>query len=65
MSGQLLFTVDNLGDLRDVTAAKIFDATAVKLAAPKNSRDATLLKELGNLARKNAKLAVELARGKS
>ncbi len=54
-----------LGNLQDVTAAKIFDATAVKLAAQKNSRDVTLLKELGNLARKNAKLAVELARGKS
>ncbi len=54
-----------LGSLRDVTADKIFDATLAKLSAPKNSCDTALLKELGDLARLNAKLAVELAEGKS
>ena len=52
-----------LGSLRDVTADKIFDATLAKLSAPKNSCDTALLKELGDLARLNAKLAVELNRG--
>ena len=54
-----------LGNLQNVTADKIFDGTIDKLSAPKNSRNDTLLKELGNLARKNARLAVELAGGKS
>lgn len=54
-----------LGNLQDVTADKIFDTTLDKLSAPKNSRNAALLKELGNLARKNAKLAAELAEDKS
>lgn len=49
-----------LGNFSDVTAQKIFDATLSKLSA-KNSRDDTLLKELGELARMNAKLAAELA----
>ena len=52
-----------LGNLGDVTADKIFDETQKKLSA-KNSRDANLLRELGDLARLNAKLAVELADGK-
>ena len=51
-----------LGNLSDVTADKIFDETLKKLSSHKNSRNDTLLKELGDLARKNAKLAVELAR---
>ena len=50
-----------LGNFSDVTAQKIFDATLNKLSAQKNSRNDTLLKELGELARLNAKLAVELA----
>ena len=50
-----------LGNMSDVTAQKIFDATVAKLAEHKNSRDDTLLKELGELARLNAKLAVDLA----
>ena len=54
-----------LGTLRDVSADKIFDATLNKLSAPKNYRDAKLLQELGDLARMNAKLAVDLAEGKS
>ena len=52
-----------LGNLSDVTADKIFDATLKKLSTHKNSRDDKLLKELGELARKNAKLAVALAEG--
>lgn len=51
-----------LGNFSDVTADKIFDDTLKKLSAHENSRDDTLLKELGDLARKNAKLAVELAK---
>ena len=51
-----------LGNLSNVSAQKIFDATLSKLQAQKNSRDAGLLKELGSLARLNAKLAVELAK---
>ena len=50
-----------LGNFSDVTAQKIFDATLSKLSAHKSFRDDTLLKELGELARMNAKLAVELA----
>ena len=53
-----------LGDLRDVTADKIFDETLKKLSA-QNSRDDTLMKKLGELARMNAKLALELVEGKS
>lgn len=53
-----------LGNLQDATADKIFDETLKKLTAPKNSRDDTLLKKLGDLARLNAKLAAELAEGK-
>ena len=44
-----------------VTAQKIFDATKAKLAEHKSSRDDTLLKELDELARMNARLAVDLA----
>ena len=51
-----------LGTFSDVTAQKIFDETLKKLSAPKNSRDDNLLKQLGDLARMNAKLAVELIR---
>ncbi|MBR2775429.1 MAG: polysaccharide pyruvyl transferase CsaB [Selenomonadaceae bacterium] len=50
-----------LGNLADVTADKIFDATLKKLSEHRNACDDTLLKELGDLARKNAKLAIELA----
>ena len=50
-----------LGNMSDVTAQKIFDATLSKLSEHKNFRDDTLLKDLGELARMNAKLAVELA----
>ena len=53
-----------LGNLSDVTAEKIFDATTQKLSAHKNSCDDTLLKNLGELARQNAKLAVELAQAR-
>ena len=49
-----------LGKISDVTADKIFDETLKKISAQKNSRDDNLLKKLGALARKNAKLAVEL-----
>ena len=51
-----------LGTLSDVTADKIFDETLKKLSAHKNFRNDALLKELGELARKNAKLAVALAK---
>lgn len=54
-----------LGNLSDVTADKIFDETLKKLSAHKNSCDDTLLKKLGELARMNAKLVVELVNGKS
>ena len=54
-----------LGNMSDVTAQKIFDATLEKLSAHKNSLNDKLLKELNELARRNAKLAVELAEGKS
>ena len=50
-----------LGNMADVTAQEIFDATIKKLSADKEFRDDTLLKELNALARQNAKLAVELA----
>ena len=53
-----------LGNMADVTADKIFDATLKKLSEHKNSPDDKLLKELGTLARQNAKLAVELAENK-
>lgn len=52
-----------LGTLRDVTATEIFDATLKKLRTPKISRDVNLLRELGDLARLNAKLAAELLGG--
>ena len=54
-----------LGNLSDVTADKIFEATIKKLSTHKNPCDDKLLKELGELARKNAKLAVALAKGES
>lgn len=54
-----------LGNLRDVSAQKIFDATLMKLSADKISRDDTLQQKLGKLARQNAKLAAELAKGTS
>jgi len=50
-----------LGNLSDVTADKIFDATLKKLSEHKGTCNDSLLKELGELARKNAKLAVKLA----
>ena len=53
-----------LGNMADVTAQEIFDATLKKLSADKEFCDDILLKELNALARQNAKLAVELASGK-
>ncbi|MBR4904241.1 MAG: polysaccharide pyruvyl transferase CsaB [Selenomonadaceae bacterium] len=53
-----------LGNMADVTADKIFDATIKKLSEQKEFRDDTLLKKLGELARQNAKLAVKLVEGK-
>ena len=53
-----------LGNLGDVTSDKIFDDTIKKLSSKKISRDSNLLKKLGDLARLNAKLAVELAQDK-
>lgn len=50
-----------LGNLSDVTADKIFDATLKKLSEHKGTCDDNLLRELGELARRNAKLAVALA----
>ncbi len=50
-----------LGNMANVTAQEIFDATLKKLSAHKNSLNAALLKELNKLARQNAKLAVALA----
>ena len=50
-----------LGNISDVTAQKIFAATKAKLAEHKTSRDDTLLKDLSELARMNARLAVDLA----
>ena len=49
-----------LGNMADVTADEIFDATLKKLSEHKNSPDDKLLKELSHLARQNAKLAIEL-----
>ena len=49
-----------LGNIQDVTADKIFNETLQKISIHKNSRDDTLLKKLGDLARMNAKLAKEL-----
>ncbi len=53
-----------LGNMADVTAQEIFDATLKKLSEDKEFRDDKLLKELGELARLNAKLAVELVENK-
>ena len=53
------------GNMADVTADKIFDETLKKFSEHKNPCDEKLLKELGELARQNAKLAVELAEEKS
>ena len=50
-----------LGNMADVTATEIFDAVLNKFSKPK-SRDDTLLKKLGDLARENARLAVNLAK---
>ena len=52
-----------LGNMADVSADKIFDATLKKFSEHKNLPDDKLLKELNALARQNAKLAVELAGG--
>ena len=49
-----------LGTMSDVTAEKIFNETLSKLNEPKNFRDDTLQKKLGDKARMNAKLAAEL-----
>jgi len=54
-----------LGNMSDVTAQEIFDATLKKLSADKEFRDDTLLKELNALARQNAKFAADLAKNKS
>ena len=48
-----------IGNLSDVTAEKIFDAVTKKLDA-KNFHDESLLKNLRELARENARLALEL-----
>lgn len=48
-----------LGNLQTVTAEKIFDSTIKKLDA-KNFHDESLLKDLRELALKNARLALEL-----
>lgn len=53
-----------LGNMSDVTADKIFDATLKKLSEQREFRDDTLLRELEKLARQNAKLAVKLVEGK-
>ncbi|MBQ6006272.1 MAG: polysaccharide pyruvyl transferase CsaB [Selenomonadaceae bacterium] len=50
-----------LGNMADVTATEIFDAVLNKFSKPK-ARDDTLLKKLGDLARENARLAVNLAK---
>lgn len=49
-----------LGNLGDVSAQKIFNATLKKLETHKNFRDDSLTKNLGDKARMNAKLAAEL-----
>ncbi|MBR4152767.1 MAG: polysaccharide pyruvyl transferase CsaB [Selenomonadaceae bacterium] len=49
-----------LGNMSDVTADKIFDATIKKLSERTEFRDDSLLKKLRELARQNAKLAVKL-----
>ena len=54
-----------LGNMSDVTAQEIFDATLKKLSEDKEFHDDTLLKELNALTRQNAKLAVELVKSKS
>ena len=54
-----------LGNMSDVTAQEIFDATLKKLSEDKEFHDDALLKELNALARQNAKLAVELVKSKS
>jgi len=54
-----------LGNMANITAQEIFDATLKKLSEDREFRDDTLLKELNALARKNAKLAVELVKSKS
>jgi len=54
-----------LGNMSDVTAQEIFDATLKKLSEDKEFHDDTLLKKLNALARQNAKLAVELVKSKS
>lgn len=48
-----------LGNLSDVTAEKIFDAVTKKLDV-KNFHDESLLQNLREMARKNARLALEL-----
>ena len=48
-----------IGNLSDVTAEKIFDAVTKKLDV-KNFHDESLLKNLRELARENARLALEL-----
>ena len=53
-----------LGNMADVTAQEIFDATIKKLSAQREFRDDSLLKKLSKLARLNAKLAVELVEDK-
>ena len=54
-----------LGNMSNITAQEIFDATLKKLSEDREFRDDTLLKELNALARQNAKLAVELVKSKS
>lgn len=53
-----------LGNMADVKAQEILDATLKKLSEHKEFRDDTLLKKLGELARLNAKLASELVENK-
>ena len=54
-----------LGNMADVTADKIFDETFKKLSEHKSPCDEKLLKKLNELARQNAKFAIELAEHKS
>ena len=49
-----------LGNLLDVKAEKIFEETAKKINSAKNFHNESLLKNLRELARKNAQLAIEL-----
>ena len=53
-----------LGSLSEVTEGKIFDEVSQRLDDSKYKRDDSLLKNLNELAKKNARLAVELVEKK-